>query len=90
MDPVRIDLGVRIIATVHDYRRAGILMDDLHDAISALLAQGEEDADQPLGARFDFTHFQTRPCKAMRMEQLAAVNQVELQAGYDGPVPEGF
>jgi hypothetical protein len=82
MDPVRIDLGVRIVATVPDYRRAGVLMDDVHGMLQALLVDGEEGRE--LNARFDFTHFQTRPCKALTMNR-AAMEQFEL--GADGPEP---
>ena len=89
MDPVRIDLGLRIVATVHDYRRAGVLMDDLHDAITALLLDSETD-DQPLAARFDFTHFQTRPCKANRMAAFVEASDMEVPGALvDGPMPGG-
>ena len=71
MDPVRIDLGLRVIATVEDYRRAGILMDDLHDAVHAVLHN--EDAPN-LNARFDFIR------KASAMGQVAAIQMLP-----DGP-----
>jgi len=80
MDPVRIDLGMRFVVTVDSYRRAGLFMDDLAEAVQGLLANDE------VGGHFDFTHFQTRPCKANKMAALAAAD-LEMQ---DGGVPGGF
>jgi len=88
MDPVRIDLGVRIVATVQDYRMAGTMMDDLHDAIEATLHIGRpptEDHPWSYDARFDFVNFQTRPCKANQMAVVAA-GDLELT---DGGMPGG-
>lgn len=65
----RIDLGLRIVIDVPDYRHAGVFMDDVAGAVGALLG-GEE-----VKGRFDFTHFNTRPCKAAVMEHAA---QLEL------------
>jgi len=82
MDPVRIDLGMRFVVTVGSYRRAGLFMDDLAEAVQSLFAG----SDGELDGRFDFTHFQTRPCKANKMAALAAAD-IEMQ---DGGVPGGF
>jgi len=83
MDPVRIDLGMRFVVTVDSYRRAGLFMDDLAEAVQGLFAGSNGE----LGGHFDFTHFQTRPCKANKMAALAAV---DLEMQEDGGVPGGF
>ena len=85
MDPVRIDLGMRFVVTVDSYRRAGLFMDDLAEAVQGLLANDE------VGGHFDFTHFQTRPCKANKMAQLAAMpDDFAIPETDGGGVPGGF
>jgi hypothetical protein len=82
MEPVRIDLGLRLVVEVPSYRRAGVLMDDLYDAIVAVLNA----PDDAVPGRFDFTHFNTRPCKAQRMQHFVEAAQLEMPGAVDGPL----
>ena len=72
MEKTRIDLGLRIVIDVDDYRRAGIFMDDVAGAVTALLS------GDGMKGRFDFTHFNTRPCKTAVMENFASAQQLEV------------
>jgi hypothetical protein len=61
----RVDIGLRVVIESTSYEHVGRLMDRLHLALAREL-RGEE------RAYFDFTHFQTHPCKAGRMEEIYA------------------
>lgn len=56
----RASIGIRIVADVPNYTRAGRMMDEVYGVLKAALSE--------YGAHFDFTSFETRPCKAMQME----------------------
>jgi len=66
----RASIGIRIVADVPNYTRAGRMMDEVYGVLKAALSE--------YGARFDFTSFETQPCKAMQMER----------AMHDGGVPQ--
>lgn len=75
-----VDIGVRLLIRVPSYQHAGQVMDNVQEAVSEVL----EHADVP--ARFDFTHINTRPCKAAQMEALAVNGDPELAP----PGPDSF
>lgn len=72
----RVDIGMRLVPDVENYRDVGTLMDDIQDAIAPLLGGHKR-------SRFDFTHFQTRPCKAGKMAHLA-----QQAVPFEDDVPE--
>lgn len=59
---VRADIQMRLVFDVSSYAKAGGVMDEIQAFFEGLFQ------DDPR-AHFDFTGFQTRPCKAMQMEQ---------------------
>lgn len=79
------DIGMRFVVRVPDHQTAGRLMDAIAETIDELLKHEE------LTGRFDFTHFNTRPCKAAQMS--AAARRLDEQlydpgSPIDEPMPE--
>jgi hypothetical protein len=61
-------------------------MDDLAASIEALL----NDSESPLRGRFDFTHFNTHPCKALTMQRAAEMQMEQAEQAFQmGAVPDG-
>jgi|1185.fasta_scaffold321085_1 hypothetical protein len=58
----RVALDMRLVLDSYSYEQVGALMDRVHRAVTRELREIE--------ARFDFTGFQTYPCKAAQMSQL--------------------
>jgi hypothetical protein len=72
----RADIGLRLLVEAGSYAKVGALMDAISLAITEqLVAQGAR-------ATFDFTHFNTHPCKSAEMAQLAG--------GYAGDGPADY
>lgn len=78
----RADVGMRLVVAADNYRTIGILMDEIGEAVEQILTRHHTTAE------FDFTHFNTYPCKTMRMEQVAeqAVEYTQIWGG-DGEEP---
>ncbi|HTE61067.1 MAG TPA: hypothetical protein VK631_12010 [Solirubrobacteraceae bacterium] len=60
----RVDFQIRVVADAESYAQVGQMMDKLASALRIAL-DGR--------ARFDFTSFQTHPCKAAEMERLSVM-----------------
>jgi hypothetical protein len=73
----RADIGMRIVIDVASYAKLGSLMDTIQGLIEDRLKSGHE------RAAFDFTHFNTQPCKADLMAQRAMVGVGMIE--YDQP-----
>jgi hypothetical protein len=74
----RADIGMRLVVAASSYNEIGQLMDEVGEAIEQALRRHH------LAAAFDFTHFNTHPCKTMRMEEIAYPDP-EVQ--HDLPAP---
>lgn len=83
----RADIGMRLVVAAPNYGRIGILMDEIGEAVERVLAGYHATAE------FDFTHFNTYPCKTARMEQIAyqmrSGEEMDVSAEPDlPPVPD--
>lgn len=59
----RAEIGMALVIDVSDYATAGALMDEIRASVERALTA------RKAHARFDFTHFNTHPCKAAVMRQ---------------------
>lgn len=59
------DIGMRLIVGAETYEEIGAIMDVVDRAVTHAL--GEKRLRE--NAAFDFTHFNTRPCKSAQLEQ---------------------
>lgn len=73
-ESLRSDIGMRIVLDAPSYSAVGGLMDEITAMLHALFRR------DGLRAEFDFTHFNTHPCKAAQMERAA-------HPEYDHPSP---
>jgi hypothetical protein len=80
--PMRVDFSIRVVMDAQSYSEVGNVMDEIAAKIRAVSIISEQKL------RFDFVDFQTRPCKAARMQQLALHN--ESRADRDVPSPDDF
>jgi hypothetical protein len=62
---VRADIHMAIVTDASSYTDIGKLMDAVNEAVNAAIKRTHAKA------RFDFTSFNTHPCKAMQMSALA-------------------
>lgn len=62
----RADVSMRLVLDESSYAAVGRLMDAIKASVTDAIAAADVGP-----ARFDFTGFNTHPCKASRMEQLA-------------------
>lgn len=60
----RADLGMRIVLDTPSYAAVGGLMDEINAMLEALFRR------DGLAAEFDFTHFNTHPCKTAQMADM--------------------
>jgi hypothetical protein len=71
----RADLNLRVVIDAPSYAVVGTLMDEISAMMEALFRRDK------LRAEFDFTSFNTTPCKALRMQDMA----VAPEPDYDRP-----
>jgi hypothetical protein len=71
--PMRVDFSIRVVMDASSYSEVGNVMDEIAAKIRAVAIIAEQKL------RFDFVDFQTRPCKAVRMEQIAYHNESRAQ-----------
>lgn len=78
MHTTRVDIGMRLAVDADEYERVGKVMDAIDGAVrKALIEQGFQNA------AFDFTHFNTHPCKASVMSRAVEEPGI-LYPGEDG------
>jgi hypothetical protein len=63
----RAEAQMMLIVDADSYAEIGALMDEVHHALHAAIKRSK------LRARFDFTGFNTRPCKRAQMARLSEV-----------------
>ena len=76
MQETRVDIGMRLAIDSREYEKVGRVMDAIDHAVRQALS------DQGFGhAAFDFTHFNTHPCKASVMSRAV---EAEIAYPHDG------
>ena len=73
-ETTRVDIGLRFVIDAPSYSAVGGVMDEIDAMLTALFRR------DGIIAAFDFTHFNTHPCKAAQMERAA-------HPEYDHPSP---
>jgi hypothetical protein len=67
--PMRADFSIRVVMDAQSYSEIGNVMDEIAAKLRAVAIIAEQKL------RFDFVSFNTHPCKAAQMEQLAYHNE---------------
>jgi hypothetical protein len=68
---MRAEIQMALVVDGDSYARIGTLMDAVQEAVDAAIKR------QHVEARFDFTGFNTHPCKAAVMRQLVGPGEID-------------
>lgn len=70
---IQVSIGMQLNATVEEYEQMGRVMDQIERKLKKALEK------EGVKARFDFTSFNTNPCKAIQMDR----DRYEMMEGQD-------